>query len=146
MEFMGEIFDSDRKNYHAWSYRIWLIERFQLWESEIDFVNEMLKLDKSNNSVWSYRNFILCKSPTGLFKQHAPGTLEFVMSELKFVIEEWLPKDLSNESCWVYLRGLLCNSEAEEAASQQKPVKRVYIGKVRDTLLPVLTELETLAR
>ena len=28
MEFLDEIFDSDRKNYHAWSYRIWLIERF----------------------------------------------------------------------------------------------------------------------
>ena len=28
MEFLEEIFDSDRKNYHAWSYRIWLIERF----------------------------------------------------------------------------------------------------------------------
>lgn len=68
MEFMGEIFDSDRKNYHAWSYRIWLIERFQLWESELDFVSQMLNLDKGNNSVWSYRNFILCKAPTGLFK------------------------------------------------------------------------------
>ena len=38
MEFMREIFDSDRKNYHAWSYRIWLIERFQLWENELLFV------------------------------------------------------------------------------------------------------------
>ena len=28
MEFLRDIFDSDRKNYHAWSYRIWLIERF----------------------------------------------------------------------------------------------------------------------
>ena len=28
MEFMRKIFDSDRKNYHAWGYRIWLIERF----------------------------------------------------------------------------------------------------------------------
>ena len=39
MEFMREIFDSDRKNYHAWSYRIWLIERFQLWENELLFVS-----------------------------------------------------------------------------------------------------------
>ena len=68
MEFLEEIFDSDRKNYHAWSYRIWLIERFQLWENEIEFVNEMLRLDSGNNSVWSYRYFILNKAPTGLFK------------------------------------------------------------------------------
>ena len=28
MGFLDEIFESDWKNYHAWSYRIWLIERF----------------------------------------------------------------------------------------------------------------------
>ena len=28
MEFLAEIFDSDAKNYHAWTYRIWLVERF----------------------------------------------------------------------------------------------------------------------
>ena len=82
MEFLQEIFDSDRKNYHAWSYRIWLIERFQLWTDEMDFVEQMLGLDSGNNSVWSYRYFILNKSPVGLFKTHAPGTLEFVKSEL----------------------------------------------------------------
>jgi protein farnesyltransferase/geranylgeranyltransferase type-1 subunit alpha len=26
--FLQEIFKSDAKNYHAWSYRIWLVERF----------------------------------------------------------------------------------------------------------------------
>ena len=66
--FLDAIFDSDRKNYHAWSYRIWLIERFQLWEDEIDFVDQMLSLDRGNNSVWSYRYFILNKAPVGLFK------------------------------------------------------------------------------
>lgn len=62
------------------------------------------------------------------------------------MIGEWLPKDLSNESCWVYLRGLICNTEAEEVASQQKPVKRVCISKVRDVLAPFLTEAENMAR
>jgi len=68
MIFLRAIFDSDRKNYHAWSYRIWLIERFQLWTNELDFVDEMLAIDGENNSVWSYRYFILNKSPVGLFK------------------------------------------------------------------------------
>jgi len=28
MTFLAEIFASDAKNYHAWTYRIWLVERF----------------------------------------------------------------------------------------------------------------------
>jgi len=96
--------------------------------------------------VWSYRYFILSKAPVGLFKEYALGTLEFARSELSFVVDEWLPKDLSNESCWVYLRGLLCNTEAEEAKSQQTPVKRICIKKCSDLLLPFLTGAENLAR
>lgn len=78
MAFMKSIFDDDRKNYHAWSYRTWFVERFQLWTDELDFVDEMLKEDIGNNSVWSYRYFILNRAPNGLLKQWAPGTVEFV--------------------------------------------------------------------
>ena len=89
MQFLKEIFDSDRKNYHAWSYRIWLIERFQLWADELTFVDEMLKIDMGNNSVWSYRYFILNRAPVGLFKESAPGSVEFVKEEIAVAIT-WL--------------------------------------------------------
>ena len=45
MSFLDAIFDSDAKNYHAWSYRIWLVERFQLWDGELEFVNKLLDED-----------------------------------------------------------------------------------------------------
>lgn len=77
----------------------------------------MLSLDSGNNSVWSYRYFILNKAPVGLFKEHAPGTAEFVRSEVEFVVSSWLPKNLSNEACWVYLRGMLCLTDDEENKS-----------------------------
>ena len=28
MDFLDSIFASDAKNYHAWSYRLWLVERY----------------------------------------------------------------------------------------------------------------------
>ena len=37
MAFLRLIFESDAKNFHAWSYRIWLVERFQLWNGELEF-------------------------------------------------------------------------------------------------------------
>jgi hypothetical protein len=27
-QLLEDIFDSDSKNYHAWSYRVWMVERF----------------------------------------------------------------------------------------------------------------------
>lgn len=61
-QFLEEIFYSDGKNYHAWSYRLWLIERFNLIDdSELEFVDEELKDQVTNNSLWSYRYFLLNK-------------------------------------------------------------------------------------
>ena len=42
---MEDIFISDAKNYHAWSYRIWLVEHFSLWEGELEDVERMIKED-----------------------------------------------------------------------------------------------------
>jgi protein farnesyltransferase/geranylgeranyltransferase type-1 subunit alpha len=71
MEFLDLIFESDQKNYHAWSYRIWLVERFQLWATEKDFIEKLMNIDSSNNSLWSYRYFILHKSPVGTLTPHS---------------------------------------------------------------------------
>lgn len=67
---MREVFDSDAKNYHAWSYRVWLVERFGLWQNEMKEVERLLDEDVCNNSVWSYRYFLLHRSPIGTFTPH----------------------------------------------------------------------------
>jgi len=101
MDFLSKIFDSDSKNYHAWSYRIWLVERFSLWEGELEYAEKLLDEDVYNNSAWSYRYFLLNKAPNNL-----SGTLEFAFTELKYLIDKRLLQALDNEAAWVYLRGL----------------------------------------
>lgn len=67
-DYLLEIFLSDSKNYHAWSYRLWFIERFNLWEGELAFLEEELDDGEvTNNSLWSYRYFLLMK--TRIFTQ-----------------------------------------------------------------------------
>lgn len=62
-DFLMEIYYSDQKNYHAWSYRLWLIERFGLWAHELEFVEHEIKDGQvTNNSLWSYRYFITAKT------------------------------------------------------------------------------------
>ena len=84
MVFLSKIFESDTKNFHAWSYRVWLVERFQLWQGELDFINNLMDEDVYNNSLWSYRYFLLSRSPEGTYPgiTGAPGSVEFVANEL----------------------------------------------------------------
>lgn len=54
------MFEADAKNYHVWSYRQWLVRRFDLWEKgELESTEEMLKKDIRNNSAWNHRWFVV---------------------------------------------------------------------------------------
>ena len=63
LDFLRKIFESDSKNYHAWSYRIWLVERFSLWEGELEYAESLIDLEVTNNSAWSYRYFLMNRCP-----------------------------------------------------------------------------------
>lgn len=101
------IFSSDSKNYHAWSYRLWFIERFELWDEELDFVDFFLnEQEVTNNSLWSYRYFLKSK--------RCPFTKELVEEELQYAQQLLEKKDMMNEAAWVYLKGWLALTKEEE--------------------------------
>lgn len=60
LDWLDLIFKSDAKNYHAWSHKIWLIERFEIhsMQTHMVFVETLLDDNVRNNSVWSFRYFI----------------------------------------------------------------------------------------
>ena len=59
-EFIGRMFERDSKNYHVWSYRQWLVRRFDLWDNgELAFVEKLLERDVRNNSAWNHRFFVV---------------------------------------------------------------------------------------
>jgi len=49
----------DQKNYHAWSYRVWLTNFGKIHQGELKFAEKMIKKDPYNNSAWSYLYFTL---------------------------------------------------------------------------------------
>lgn len=85
MNFLSQIFESDSKNYHAWSYRVWLVERFSLWEGELEYVESLLDREVTNNSAWSYRYFILNRQPNS-----EAGSHEYVRAEIDYVFDRRL--------------------------------------------------------
>jgi protein farnesyltransferase/geranylgeranyltransferase type-1 subunit alpha len=63
-EFISQMFELDAKNYHVWSYRQWLVRRFNLWEEgELETTEQLIEEDVRNNSAWNHRFFLVsgCK-------------------------------------------------------------------------------------
>eukprot|EP00760_Papus_ankaliazontas_P032270 PhM_4_TR5722/c0_g1_i1/m.90464/K05955/FNTA; protein farnesyltransferase/geranylgeranyltransferase type-1 subunit alpha len=58
----SDILDDDSKNYHVWSHRKWLVQRYQLWDSELEYTEKLLNDDVFNNSAWNYRHFVLTQN------------------------------------------------------------------------------------
>lgn len=55
------IFTLDAKNYHAWSYRIWLTKRYaasDTLKNELETTNRLIQDNPFNNSAWNYRYFL----------------------------------------------------------------------------------------
>lgn len=117
---MADLFYDESKNYHAWSYRLWLVERFQLWEGELDFIEEELEEDVTNNTLWTYRYFLTVKT-------QKPLTLVHINHELHYSLR-MIEKDYFNEAAWTYLRGWLAVTPEEAEKSKGTNAQRYFIG------------------
>ena len=117
--FLDAIFESDSKNYHAWSHKIWLIERYEMWADpkHMVFAEEMLDKDVRNNSVWSFRYFLVMRS--------TPFSKELVERECQYVLEKRLPDDWRNEAAWAYMRGMLATTKEEAEQSMSSNAKQI---------------------
>ncbi len=57
----------DSKNYHVWSYRQFLVKRFDLWDKpeELEWTHSMIEADVRNNSAWNHRHYLVFGSNRG---------------------------------------------------------------------------------
>ena len=53
--------EQDSKNYHVWSYRQWLVKRFDLFDKpeELEWTADMIEADVRNNSAWNHRYYLV---------------------------------------------------------------------------------------
>lgn len=125
MDFLAAIFYSDAKNYHAWSHKIWLIERYSLWREprHLVFADQLLDKDVQNNSAWSFRYFIVMRSAKSFDKA-------LVEQECKYALEKRLSENWGNEAAWAYMRGMLANTEEEAKNSIGTNAPRLFIGEI----------------
>lgn len=122
LDFLMDMFAQDSKNYHVWTYRHWLVRRFQLWDTprETQDVESLLTSDVRNNSAWNHR-FMLRFGPradehdAGMPNSNAPPAEK---GKLAVVDEDLVDAELAyakskillapeNRSPWSYARGVL---------------------------------------
>lgn len=100
-EFTKHVLLNDSKNYHAWQYRQWFVNKFNLFDGEIEYTNNLLLIDLRNNSAWNHRFFVMDK--LGIFKKKDTDQFK---QEIEFVIDK-IKIAPNNESSWNYLIGIL---------------------------------------
>lgn len=111
--------EADAKNYHVWSYRQWLVKRFDMWDQgELQDMERMIDDDVRNNSAWNHRFYIVnarCKlgrsadksaSPTRGAAMSGVRDKKIRVREIEFAKAKILLAP-QNESPWSYLRGTL---------------------------------------
>ncbi|KAI9228788.1 MAG: hypothetical protein DHS80DRAFT_22936 [Piptocephalis tieghemiana] len=89
--------EEDAKNYHAWTYRQWLLRTYGGWEGELEFIEQLLKDDPYNNSAWNQRYLVIHHDPSLV-------TLDTLKQEVSYTMDR-IRLAPDNESAWNYLSG-----------------------------------------
>lgn len=102
--FTGRMFDLDSKNYHVWSYRQWLVRRFNLFQdpAELRYIETLLGRDVRNNSAWNHRFFVVFGSATRPSEDVIKREVDYTQSAI-FTAPQ-------NPSPWNYLRGIFAQT------------------------------------
>ncbi|KAJ2786010.1 CAAX geranylgeranyltransferase alpha subunit [Coemansia javaensis] len=103
LQFLGRAIGEDSKNFHAWSYRQWLVATYAIWDQELAFVDTMINEDVRNNSAWNQRYFVVLRG-----RDPASAALDdaLVLREIDYAVEN-IKLAPNNESPWSYVVGML---------------------------------------
>ncbi|RLV89686.1 Protein farnesyltransferase/geranylgeranyltransferase type-1 subunit alpha [Spathaspora sp. JA1] len=134
---MKAMLDADPKNHHVWSYRKWLVEKFDLYhdERELEFVETALKSDLRNNSAWSHRFFLY-------FSRKLLTDDETVDREIAYV-KNAIIQSPQNPSSWNYLLGIFDKFDKEIGELQEFCLEFVDL---ENEMIQSSFALETLAK
>eukprot|EP01052_Picozoa_sp_SAG31_P034329 SAG31_NODE_3998_length_3677_cov_10.286193_5_plen_102_part_00 len=89
----------DAKNYHAWSYRQWLVQSYDLWTGELEFTERLLREDLLNNSAWNHRLNAVCHLAKTADKSIP---IEVIIREIEFAFVR-IEFAIDNDSAWFVL-------------------------------------------
>ncbi|KAF9213899.1 CAAX geranylgeranyltransferase alpha subunit [Podila verticillata] len=141
LAFIAAALAEDSKNYHAWSYRQWVLSHFgpgPWWAEELEYIDELLAIDIRNNSAWNQRFYAFTQGPLGLSRENVEKEIQYTKVKIE--------RTPGNESPWVYLGGVLRKanhpmSEIKEFCESLLPMPRANFSPyLHSTLLEIYEE------
>ncbi|KAF9162075.1 CAAX geranylgeranyltransferase alpha subunit [Mortierella sp. AD011] len=127
LDFIATALEEDSKNYHAWSYRQWVLTHFgqgPWWEEELSYIDGLLEIDVRNNSAWNQRFYIVSAGPQGFTEEIVQREIEILhrakhpLSEVKEFCEGLVSRVQANLS--PFLHSTLLDIYEQEAKEQKK--------------------------
>ncbi|OHT07011.1 prenyltransferase alpha subunit [Tritrichomonas foetus] len=122
LSYLFDRINEDPRNFHAWSYSIWLADFCKLQKTILDMTTFFIRREKKNASAWNARYTILTQMNDD-FSQ-----------EIQFVFN-FIGNDGGNESCCNYVRGIVksrpellqnCLEKVEEFIQKNTKDRSVY--------------------
>ncbi|KAH6844350.1 hypothetical protein B0T12DRAFT_360615 [Alternaria alternata] len=124
-EFINSMLELDSKNYHVWSYRQWLVKRFDLFDKpeELEWTHSMIEEDVRNNSAWNHRYYLVVGGREG------KPSADLVEREIEYT-KAAIRKAPQNQSTWNYVLGII------RAAELPKSTLKDFAGEFADVRKP----------
>ncbi|TQV91355.1 hypothetical protein V2A60_008997 [Cordyceps javanica] len=118
---VGKMLDRDRRNYHAWAYRRYVVSHLEstklegksMTESEFAYTTTMIERDLSNFSAWHNRAQII---PRLLVERIADDSSRRAFLDQEFcMVDNGLNVGPEDQSLWYYHQYLVLNVAEEPA-------------------------------
>ncbi|KAG7358312.1 protein prenyltransferase alpha subunit repeat-containing protein [Nitzschia inconspicua] len=134
LDYIKDVLREDAKNYHAWSYRQWILEAVddeELWKEEMDFASTLIDEDIRNNSAWNQRWFVVHRGK----QDGKPLSMNEARLEADFAIDKGISVDPYNESSCRYLLSILKEQLLEGEHDLAKKLVEEHEAKVSNLRL-----------
>lgn len=133
--------NEDYKNYNGWSHRLFIVQKFGLWDNEMPFVEDLLRDDIRNNSAWNHRYTVVRNTSWPISEEVRQRELQYTFKSIRTCAD--------NESAWNYLAAFLGEDEGRvswDSVPSVEALAREVIGATLDGECPNRFAVEVLAK
>jgi len=107
----------DYKNYNGWSHRLFIAQKFGMWDKEMPLVEELLTDDIRNNSAWNHRFTIIKNTAWPLTDKTRQKEIDYTLQAIR--------RCANNESAWNYLTAFFGEGECKVRWSSVPEVEKL---------------------
>ncbi|KAG0267848.1 CAAX geranylgeranyltransferase alpha subunit [Actinomortierella ambigua] len=153
LDFIAEALREDSKNYHAWSYRQWVLRHFghgPWWKNEFSYLEDLITVDVRNNSAWNQRFYIVSEGPEDLTEEVIEREIKILnkvkhpISEVKVFCETLIEQPRANFSPFVHSTLVDIYEEEAKRSRDEASTNAEALEKARASVTMLADKVDTI--